>query len=129
MRRRRRAFLEGTEFDGLWVILEGEVRVERETTHPGMSTKALLHPGDIVGSLAGSAESETTLSAMSLTPVSAALLPQRELRLLAREDERFQHFEDILEADGLLLSDLVYAGNGRIPGALSALWKVFSDGA
>ncbi len=66
---------------------------------------------------------------MSLTPVTAALFPQRELRLLAREDERFQHFKDILEADDLLLSDLVYAGNGRIPGALSALRKVFSDGA
>jgi len=118
-------FVQGTDIDGLWVILEGEARVERETTMPGISTKALLHPGDFVGSLAGSREEDTQLGATALTSVRAALFPQRELRQLARDNKRFAAFSAVLDEEGLLLSPNVYAGNGRIPGRLTELRKVF----
>jgi CRP-like cAMP-binding protein len=116
-------FYSGYEHDGLWVILEGKVRVQEGAD--GDTETIVLVPGDYLGSFAGSGKSETVVTASAVDRVHAALLTHAELSRVVADHPDFAGLKQAFRDAGLMLTEHVFAGNGRLPGGLVQLRPVF----
>lgn len=114
-------FYQGFEHDGLWVVLEGKVRVGRE----GQPAEVTLVPGDYVGSFAGSDEGETEMGAVAAEKAVVALLSHKAFGDVLKVHPDLAGVRKGIEDAGLMISGHVFAGNGRLPGRLVNLKPVF----
>ena len=107
-------FFEGAENDGLWVVLEGRVGVQKE----GGDKKLDLAPGDYVGSLARIDTAQTDLSAVAKTVARCAVLPHKAFSELLERHEKIADVKERFEQAGLMVGAHVFAGNGTVTGHL-----------
>lgn len=114
-------FYQGFEHDGLWVLLEGKVRVGKEGEPPELT----LVPGDFVGSFAASDDGEAELGAIADEKCVVALLSHKAFNDVLKVHPDLVGVRRAFEETGLMISEHVFAGNGRLPGRLVNLKRVF----
>lgn len=114
-------FYQGFEHDGLWVVLEGKVVVGKEGTPPMLT----LVPGDYVGSFAGIDEAPTEVGAIASERAVVALLSHKVFTDILTEHADLAQVRGAFQGADLMLTEHVFAGNGRLPGRLVHLRPVF----
>lgn len=114
-------FYQGFEHDGLWVVLEGKVHVGKE----GLPPEQTLVPGDYVGSFAGVDGAATELCATAGEHAVVALLSHKVFGDILKEHPNLSEVRRAFADAGTMLTDHVFAGNGRLPGRLVNLRSVF----
>ncbi len=130
----------GFEHDGLWVILEGSVRLEGPVRLPahgaladtaaasdddGAVTGVRLVPGDFFGSFAGTNQGASEVNVVALDRVVVAALPQAAFAAILDEHKDLAGVRDAFQKEGLMLTRHVFAGNGRLPGGFVRLRPLF----
>lgn len=104
----------GYEHDGLWVLLEGTVRLS--TGESGSDDHTQLLPGHFFGSFAGTDGAAADARAVALEPVVVTALPGPALAEILKEHADLAGVRDAFRREGLALTKHVFAGNGRLPG-------------
>lgn len=114
-------FYQGFEHDGLWVVLEGKIHVGKE----GLPPEQTLVPGDYVGSFAGVDGAATELCAIAGEHAVVALLSHKVFGDILKEHPDLSEVRRAFADAGMMLTEHVFAGNGRLPGRLVNLRPVF----
>jgi CRP/FNR family transcriptional regulator, cyclic AMP receptor protein len=111
-------FVADSDEGGLWIVLEGMVRVHGEALGEGA---VRLVPGDYLGSFAGSDGAKGGLDATAKGRVLTARLGAADLSAITKEHPDLAGMRAAFERAGLMLGSDVFAGNGRLPGGLVEL--------
>lgn len=114
-------FYQGFEHDGLWVILEGNVRLGRE----GEPATQTLGVGDYVGSFAGIDDGAAEMAAVASTDAVVALLSHKAMGDALRSSDDLAGVRRGFTEAGLMVTQHVFAGNARFPGRLRHLRPIF----
>lgn len=117
----------GDEHDGLWVLLEGSVRLSIADNEEGAGSAGendggpRLVPGDFFGSFAGTDGAKSDAWALALEPVVVAALPGDALAEVLQGHSDLSSVRDAFRREGLALTKHVFAGSGRLPGGFARL--------
>jgi CRP-like cAMP-binding protein len=106
---------EGSDRDGLWVLLSGDVAVRQ-----GDQVLRTLRVGEYVGSLARTREATTAVKAVATGYVEAAVLPHAPLNALLSKHPDLAEVEQVFADRSMMLDDVTFAGGLTSLGATHA---------
>ena len=120
-------FYQGADYNGLWVVLQGQVQLLKEHEDGRAEVVHTLRVGDYVGSFARADNAEADLGARAVGDVAVAMLSHRAIRemLVAHPDTRASR--TAFDEAGLMVAEHVFAGNAKVPGNLAKLDEIFKS--
>ncbi len=120
-------FFQGADYNGLWVVLQGQVQLIDEMADGDVDVKYTLKAGDYVGSFARADKAEADLGARAVGDVAVAMLTHKSIRQMLINHPNTRATRQAFDEKGLMVSQHVFAGSAKVPGDLAQLNEIFES--